>query len=324
MSLRLQASIVCACVASLAASPAFAPPRPELQVAINGPEGAPPCGPECDAPLRDRDADGLAAIGLRVSMTDARQQSVGLSFAGRFATYVDSGPGTARVAMFWNLGGGGAGFEGAFGGSLAGGVRARFDAVQSAVFRLGLEGYVLGDDLFYASAFELPQGQVGYQFFDGRRLFEIGAKSGAVLTGRFRDPSDDGRRAFPVSVEWGGYTSLSLRPLRIDGSYTRIQDRDALGTPIDLLEGNSCGFVGPVALCVDARWQRGDLVAAAGGPKQLTSLYGGLTAGFGYRGDPDERKRRRGPDEPPPPPPPTPPPPLQVPASDGPNAPAML
>jgi hypothetical protein len=341
MSLRLPASIGSIALASLSASPAFAqpgpeplpPPRPELHVATSPPEYSPPCDPECEPPpLRERDADGYGVIGLRVSMTDARQQTVGLSFAGRFATYVDSGAGTARVAMFWNLGGGGAGFEGAFGGGLAGGVRARIDPVQSIVFRIGFEGYVLGDNLFYASAFELPQGQVGYQFFDGRRLFEIGAKSGAVLTGRFRDPKDQAERAYPVSVEWGGYGSLSLRPLRIDASYTRIEDRsDALGTPIDLVEGNSCGFVGPVALCADARWQRSALAFTAVGPGQLSSFYGGLTAGFGYRGDPDEPKHHRGPSQPPPPPPPPrllppppQPPPLQVPAPDGPNAPATL
>ncbi len=345
MKLRRQAnigfSLACGVVSALVASPAIAetraeagapavldapsspPPPPRVLKVADGTAPDAPCGPECEPPPGDRDTDGYAALGLRVSMTDARQQTVGLSFAGRIGTYVDSGAGTARVAMFWNLGGGGAGFEGAFGGTIAGGVRAQFDAAQSAVFRIGFEGYVLGDNLFYSSAFELPQGQVGYQFFDGLKLFEIGAKTGAVLTGRFRDPSNDAVRKYPVSVEWGGYTTLSLAPLRLDASYTRIEDRgDVVATPIDLLEANTCGFVGPVALCADARWQHGDLGLVTGGKQQLSSVYGGLMAGFGYRGDEDARRHHRGPHEPPPPPQPPPPPPpppapppLQVPAN---------
>src|SRR5262249_52918725 len=188
--------------------------------------------------------------------------------------------------MFWVLGGGGGGFEGALGGSLAGGIRLPVTPHGGFVLRAGMEGYLLGNDYLYASMLELPQGQFGYQFMNGRRLFEVGGKLGAVLTGRYRDPQADLTRKLNSAVEWGSYASLHFTPVRLDAAFTRIEARrNEPNTPLDIVSGSVCGLARWVAVCIDGRFERGDLALADGTGKSFQSTYAGLTIGAGYRRD---------------------------------------
>lgn len=266
----------------------------QQSVATTPPPCASPCSSEDRVEKSEKVTDRLGTLGFRTSATHGSgNTTVGIAFAGRSTEYADIALANSRETLFWALGGGGAGFEGAFGGSLAGGFRVPFDKVQGTVFRIGLEGYILGNKSFYASMFEIPQGQIGYQLLTGSTLFEIGGKAGAVLTGRFRDPTIDATRKFPLSPEWGGYASLHFTPFRVDASFTRIEARnDDLGTPIDLVEGAVCSLAGPFSLCFDGRYERGDIALATTGSTSFRSLYGGATIGFGWRPEKDHRRER--------------------------------
>lgn len=246
-----------------------------------------------DAEQRSKQTDAQGTVGLRTSLLRADKSTMGVSFAGRTLEYTSGTWTTARDSFFWNLGGGQGGFEGGLGGSLAGGVRLPLDKTRGFVLRGGLEAYMLGNNYFYASLFELPQGQFGFQYMHGRSLFEVGAKTGAVLTGRYRDPQEDVTRKLSAALEVGGYASLHFTPVRFDASFTRINalDNDP-GTPVHVAEGAVCGLARWFSVCVDGRFERGDLVAGDDVARSFQSTYAGLTVGFGYRRDEHGREAK--------------------------------
>jgi hypothetical protein len=238
---------------------------------------------EKDPEARARnEVSNVTAVGLRTAMTRARGASLGVSFAGRSMSYSDLKGSNDRASMYWAIGGGGGGVEGMFGGSLAGGGSIDFDKFNHLVGRIGLEGYVMGNDYFYASMFEIPQGQLAYQYWHGAMLLEFGGKTGAVLTGRLRDPEQNATRRLPISLEVGGYATVHILPVRFDASLTRIDlRRDGLGTPVDVGEAAVCGVGWNFSVCIDGRYERGDVLPEVGPAHMFQTTYAGITLGFG-------------------------------------------
>jgi hypothetical protein len=236
--------------------------------------------------------DAATETGVRIALLRADKSTTSVSWSGSSLEYQSDKYFSARDSFNWVLGGGGAGFEGAIGGSIAGGLRVPFDDRQGLVVRIGFEGYVMGNKDLYASMLELPQGQLGYQYLAGRTLFEIGAKTGAVLTGRYRDPLADETRKMGPSIEGGAYGSIHFSPVRLDGSFTRVAvHNDDLGTPIDVATGAVCGLGRWFAVCADGRLEKGDVFASNGVASKFQSTYGGVMIGFGWRRD--ERSKRK-------------------------------
>jgi len=178
------------------------------------------------------------------------------------------------------IGGGGAGFEGTLQGSLAGGFRFPVGERHGPVIRAGIFGYLRGNDAFYASLLDLPQVQLGYQYAYGRTLLELGATSGAVLTGRFRAGEAE-TRILGAGLEIGAYAGVQIPWFRLGMSAMRLPTNDALSAPVRVAEGTLCAISAPFAICADGRVSVTDAIAAPGAaPVEVRAAYAGLAFGF--------------------------------------------
>jgi hypothetical protein len=187
-----------------------------------------------------------------------------------------SAHGSHRLA----IGGGGAGFEGALQGGIAGGFRIPVGEKHGPVFRAGIFGYLRGNDAFYASLLDLPQLQLGYQYLRGSTVFELGVTSGAVLTGRFRAGEAE-TRILGAGLEIGSYAAIHVPWFRFGVSGMRLPSNDRLSAPVRTAEGTACVIASPFAICGDARVSLTDaIVVAASPPTEVRSLYGGIAFGL--------------------------------------------
>ncbi|MDB4946613.1 MAG: hypothetical protein JWP97_6147 [Labilithrix sp.] len=222
-------------------------------------------------------------IGLRPSLTHVATGTVndsafGVALAGAVDSYALDGG--SHASMFFALGGGSAGFEGAFGGTMDLGYRLPVAPDHGPFGRIGLGGRLQGNDLLYFSVFELPRLSLGYQYLHGKTVAEIGARGGAVLAGLY-DPGEDGRRKLN-GLEWGAFAAAQVEYLRFEVSATRIEARKTLtGEPVDVAQGTLCFVAGRLGACADAMLLHGDaeMRASSGGVRSTTSEYVGLTLG---------------------------------------------
>ncbi len=105
-----------------------------------------------------------------------------------------------------------------------------------------------------------------------------------MLTGRYNDPERNARRVLGAAFEWGAYGSLHVAPARIDASFTRIEARQTLpGGPVDIIDAAACGIVSFVAVCLDARYEQGDVRLPGGAGDEFQTMYAGLTVGLASR-----------------------------------------
>jgi hypothetical protein len=240
-----------------------------------------PCEPP-EAEGSVRVSTGCCVFGLRESLVEVRGvragEGPGVMLSSEGQEYVRRGLFSGRGLHRLAIGGGGAGFEGALLGGLAGGVRAPLGERHGIVVRAGVEGYLLGNDAFYSSLLELPQIQLGYQYMRGITVYELGAKNGAVLAGRWRAGEGDARR-LGDGFELGGYATMQVPWLRLSVSATRLPTRDVLSSAIDVAEGTLCLLAAPIGACLDARLMQGR-VLFAGAPSDASVAYVGLTLGF--------------------------------------------
>jgi hypothetical protein len=164
---------------------------------------------------------------------------------------------TARSSHFALLGGGRAGIEGALGLGVGLGLYQPLGESHGPFSRLGGRGFLMGNASFYASLLELPELELGYQYFDRDHHFELSAHGGAVLTGRYHP--DDFRRRLGSSFAYGGLLAAHVGPIDLDVDFTRIgpRDSDPYG-PLDLVSGLLCGSVHHLGICFDARVFAGD------------------------------------------------------------------
>ena len=278
-----------------ASLPLAAPPPPPT------PPAAPPPGDACTANPCEKDCAcatrccakacpcdktpkvSLSVSGVRASLTNVstgtiKDSAVGVALAGAADTYALDG--TTHAAMYFVLGGGEAGFEGALAGTLDFGYRLPVAEDHGPFGRIGFDGRLQGNDLLYFSILELPRVSLGYQYLKGKTVVEIGGRGGAVLAGLY-DPGEDGRRKLG-GFEWGAFASAQVDFLRLDVSAMRIEARKTLdGTPVDVGRAAICGVGGKVGVCLDGMLFHGnaDMRANDGGIHSTTSTYLGLTLG---------------------------------------------
>jgi hypothetical protein len=225
-------------------------------------------------------------FGLRGGIT--RTSGVGPADAANLTVstegeeYVRRGIWTTRGLHRLAIGGGKAGFEGTLLGGWAGGVRLPVAPCRrhGPFLRVGMYGYIRGNDAYYGSLLELPQLQLGYQYMHGKVVVELGATAGAVLVGRSRT-GDSERRVLGAGFERGGYVALQFPWLRLGLSGSRLPVNDGLPAPVDVFEGALCAHVGGFALCTDGRATKTDAIVVSGQTASTVhSLYTGVTVGF--------------------------------------------
>ena len=265
--------------------------------------GPPPYGPAPPNEKRDKEDDnadkpgwdldsemlGLRGSTLGTSGSDRSDRTYGLSVASM-------GISNAAVSIFNYravgrslIGGGSGGFEGELGGTLAIGLGFLLDGKQGPFVRIGVQGYILGNDSFFHSNIQFPQGSVGWHL--GSRdgfLLEAGFTAGPMLDGRF-NVGDEGRRRLGSSGAFGAYADAFVGPLTGTVEWIRTKAVSDPGTLVDAIDGQVCLSTGRtkkergLSLCFDGRHTRGDVLF--GSPIQTSaaaSTYLGLSIGFGF------------------------------------------
>ena len=228
---------------------------------------------------------GLRTTSLRVRGSGADGSTLGLAFAGTAEKYETWEDVTARTSSFFALGGGSGAVEGGLGADLAIGYRATIAPHQGPLVRVGIGGELLGNSKLYFSRLELPQLQLGYQYVSGRTVFELAARGGPILAGRY-NTGDSASRTLGASFEWGGHAAAHSRFGRVDVSMMRIEAESAPGTPVDVVRGSVCGYLAnTVALCADGSFFRGDVnipnaLAGTTDVKESRSAYVGVLVGL--------------------------------------------
>ncbi len=234
----------------------------------------------CDkTPKVSLSVSGLRAAYTSVSTGTVNDSALGVGLAGSADSYALDG--TTHGSMYFMLGGGQAGFEGALAGTVDFGYRVPVAEDHGPFGRIGFDGRLQGNDLFYFSVLELPRVSLGYQYLKGKTVAEIGARGGAVLAGLY-DPAEDGRRKLN-GFEWGAFASAQVDFLRLDVSAMRIEARRTLnGTPVDVGRAQVCAVAGKLGVCVDGMLFHGDAEMRAndGGIHSTTSAHLGLTLGI--------------------------------------------
>lgn len=221
-------------------------------------------------------------FGVRGALTRA-----GDGLSGNATSFVFSGMGeevhtagllTAHGTHFWAIGGGTAGFDGALSGAIGVGPRLPLGRHSGIATRVGLRGFLRGNDVFYGSLFELPRGELGWQIGAGRSVFEIGATGGAALVGRF---SVGGAPATELGAgfAWGGYGLLQLPHVQLGGTWERLPVHDVTSQHVDATDAFGCAFGDLLSVCADLRAMRGD-VPTATGATTTTSWTAGLLLGL--------------------------------------------
>jgi hypothetical protein len=283
-----------------AATPAPAPPPYERTTAG---ESVPPtkigegkkrswfaCLPQDSDSEIPRLATGCSGVfGVRVPVTSADLPRtgvwVGFGLHAEGEEYLRRGLFSVRGTHRLALAGGGAGFEGTLGGGLAVGARLPFGERHGPVVRLGVTGHVMGNDVFYSSLIEAPQGQVGYQYMRGITVIELGATGGYAIDGRY------GQRLYanvllPVSplrplgegLAFGGYLAVQVPHFRLGVSGEGVPTREGLSGGSYWAQGTLCGMGFLGAICADFRVMANGGLGPFGTPTEAT-YYGGITFG---------------------------------------------
>ncbi len=277
--------------------PASAPPQAEPPPSL--PRAAPTAQPprqcpcergcdKCEEPKVKTPGSGVVGVrgqGTQIAAPSGDSGSFGASFSLRAEGH-DGEEGVfraGRVAFDLGLGGGTGDVEGLIGGALLLGIRLPLTRNHAPFLRLGFSGEYQGNSRYLYSRFDLPLGEIGYQFVDRGSLFEVGGRVSPVLTGRLRGglgPS----RVLSSSFSAGAFLTARNSAGRLDLLYTRIQAAaDAPGRPVDTLQGLACFFPGRIfALCVDAQLFTTTAFGRGGTfTDDLRAFTVGFTVGFG-------------------------------------------
>jgi len=193
-----------------------------------------------------------------------------------------------RSYGFGFIGGGSAGFEAGLGGELAFGLRIPLAKAHGPFVRIAVEGFIMGNDRFYASMLELPKGEFGYQLLDKSALVEAAVTAGPVLTGQF-DVEGAERRALGGLFEVGGHVALGLRTVHLEFTVNRLDSGDFRLGAFNALSGSLCALPSFFAVCADARY----LAGGANDPEPDARVaYFGVRAGVVTSSAPARRSGR--------------------------------
>ncbi|HEV8247770.1 MAG TPA: hypothetical protein VGP93_18475 [Polyangiaceae bacterium] len=232
--------------------------------------------------------DELAVFGARGSETLSQvgadsEHAAAVEFSLTNHAYQGSGLWTNRSLFFGFIGGGSAGVEGGLGADIAGGLRIHFAPTHGPIVRLGVRGYLLGNDVLYSSLLELPEGQLGYQILSRQALVEIAFSAGPVLTGRYDVGRADPRK-LGGTFEWGGHFALRADVLHAELSLSRLETEQGSALPaIEQVSLVLCGMPPPFGICLDVRrWAT--QVRDSGAVLDSRANYVGLQIGIGSDG----------------------------------------
>ena len=267
------------------------PQQPYPQQPYPPPPPPPRQAEEAEKPGWDLDSEtlGLRGSTLGVQGGDREARTYGVNVASMGVSNYARSLLNYRAVGHSLLGGGSGGLEGELGGTVAVGVGFLIDGKQGPFVRIGVRGYILGNDSFFHSNIEFPQGSVGWHL--GSRqgfMLEAGLTTGAMLDGRF-NVGDEGRRRLGSSGAFGAYVDAFIGPLVGTAEWVRTRAVSDPGTPVDAIDGHLCLSTGRdkketgLALCFDGRHTRGDVLF--GSPIQTSAAsttYFGLTIGFGF------------------------------------------
>jgi hypothetical protein len=235
-----------------------ATPTPASTAPAAGAQGAAPKSDEADLWLERNGVWGLRGAGLDLRGSDKDEGTFGMSLFTWSDRYLTRDIFAYRASILAMLGGGGGGFEGGLGGGLQWGVRAPVEKDQGPVVRIGFDGLILGNQKLLMSYFEIPTVMVGYQYLRGPTVLEIGGRGGAVVEGRF-NTGDDARRRLG-GLDYGAYVAAHFTDARVDVWWMRVlAKRSDPKTPVDVIRGAACGYVGMFGACADAWFMRGDV-----------------------------------------------------------------
>jgi hypothetical protein len=219
-------------------------------------------------------------VGVRVGMTRGTgiegEPVTSFLFAGRGEELRTRGLVSSHGAHSWAIGGGTGGFEGGLALAIAVGPRIPIHPDHGPFVRLGARGSLEGNRELYDSLLELPRAEVGWQYLHDWTAIEIGATYGALLTGRFRAGRSETRH-MGNGFASGAYAVVQLPMMRLGARVDRLPTKD--GPALESASVHGCAIGAPFALCIDARWMRGDLVVA-GASAEATSVYGGVMLGI--------------------------------------------
>ncbi len=233
-------------------------------------------------------------FGARLSSFSAAgdgSQSIGAGVSTQSAGYENYGPLSIRATSHSTIGKSGYGVEGMMMSDLAIGGIYRINHTHGPLARIGLRGYMLGNERVWLSNFEAPSGHVGYQISRGVFLFEVAARTGLIVTGRqtlygtFQNFEILQKRTLGhPSVELGGHLALGYGGLRGEVGYMHVNVADHLGTPLVVWNANVCFRTGAFGLCADYNSFKADVprvFGATSGPAfaPLLVAYGGLSVG---------------------------------------------
>jgi hypothetical protein len=208
-------------------------------------------------------------------------RSLGVTASIRHFDYDARGLFSGRSVGSAFIGGGSAGFEGGLGGALGAGLRVPFGRSHGVVARLGLEGHLLGNDRFYASMLELPQGQVGYQLLSKSLLVELSGTLGPVLTGRYRT-SAASAGTLGGMLETGARLGLGFRNAHLELAYSRYERTNEVPLQrLDRVAGSVCGMASVIGICADIEYfdRHSDSTPAGSGDTAYLGLHVGVLTG---------------------------------------------
>ena len=209
---------------------------------------------------------GRGALRLaRVEAASAGDPAASGSWRGDLEHYGNGGANQATVEV--SIGGGGAGFDGAVGGSYDLGYRHPLSDGHALLARVGGAAHLQDNDLLHFSMLEAPRITAAWQYLRAGLLVEAGTRGGAVLAGGYR-AGEGGRRPLR-SLDWGGFVSArGLDYFHVDVDVMRIEPTSA-DPHARLTRGRASMCIGRRAahelfgfgLCLD-----GTLFRAAPGP----------------------------------------------------------
>jgi len=238
-------------------------------------------------------------FGVRTSTTrvhgsdvDTNGAGIGLELTSHNETYGIRGPVTHRGTTFFIIGGGARGFEGGLGGDFAVGWRAPVASHHGPLLRLGMRGWLLGNNELYSSLLELPQLQLGYGWIKGGDVLELAGRAGPVLTGRY-NTGEQAHRKLGDAFEIGGHGAVHVDPVHLELGYMRVLTDHGPGGAVDMVSGNLCGAALALRLCLDTRYFRGN-ESFASGSGVAESVYAGLSLGMGSEWFPHPAEPPRG------------------------------
>lgn len=237
----------------------------------------------------DSELLGLRGSTLGVSGGDRDARTYGMTVASMGVSNTTRSLFTYRAVGRSLIGGGSGGFEGELGGTLALGLGFLIDGQQGPFARVGVQGYILGNDSFFHSNIQFPEGSVGWHLGSKEGfLLEGGLTTGPMLDGRF-NVGDISHRRLGSSGAFGAYVDAFIGPLTGTVEWIRVDAKSQPGTAVDTIDGHACLVSGRAkgdsgfGICFDGRFTRGDV--HYGVPEVFTTAetkYFGLTVGFGF------------------------------------------